>query len=112
MADWDSALPLRNPFKTIRALHPSHGVVYLAGAYAWSGIPLLEGCIGSAKRVVNSITTDFNQGSSIDSDQTRLRPRKKGMGGEGELEMEVDWSKGRGGLVGRIWRWRRTEEID
>ena len=98
-----SALPLRNPSKTIRALHPSPGIVYLAGAYAWSGIPLLEGCIGSAKRVVRSITTDFD---------SELESIRAGRAGKKGLQGEVDWNKGRGGLVGRIWRWRRTEDVE
>lgn len=85
------ALPLRTPSATIPALQPGPGLVYLAGAYAWPGIPLLEGCVGSAKRAVDALTDDL-----------ALAPQS-------HAEGEVDWSQGRGSLIGRIWRWRRRE---
>jgi hypothetical protein len=86
-----SALPLSNPARTIPLLHPSHGMIYLAGSYAYPGIPLLEGCVGSAKRVTEALVEDLG----IDDDE-----------GEGE---RVDWSKGRGGFIGRLWRWRKRD---
>jgi hypothetical protein len=89
-----SALPLSNPTKTIPLLHPSHGMIYLAGSYAYPGIPLLEGCVGSAKRVTEALIEDLG----VDD----------GYQGEGEREM-VDWSKGRGGFIGRLWRWRKKD---
>jgi len=29
----------------------------------------------------------------------------------GDKKGEVEWSRGRGGLVGRVWRWRSGEEL-
>lgn len=78
----------------IPALHPpSPGIVYLAGSYAYPGIPLLEGCVGSAKRVVKALSDDLCQSHS-----DRL-----------EDSEGPDWSKGQGGLMGRIWRWRNSD---
>jgi hypothetical protein len=86
----------------IPALHPPrHGYVYLAGSYAYPGIPLLEGCVGSAKRVVDSLIKDLE----LDS----LDLAEGGKAGDERKMVEVDWSKGRGGLVGRIWRWRSRD---
>lgn len=55
-------------------------LVHLVGSYVYPGIPLLEGCVGSARRVVREILG---------------------------REPELDWDAGRGGMVGRAWRWRR-----
>jgi len=33
------------------------------------------------------------------------------IGEKGRKEDEVDWSKGRGGLIGRVWRWRSAEGL-
>lgn len=97
----DSALPLSNPSRTIPQLHPSPGLVYLAGAYAYPGIPLLEGCIGSSRRVVRSVVRDFELDVHAGT----------GKGTDGGVKGDrVDWSKGRGGVVGRIWRWRKIED--
>ena len=30
---------------------------------------------------------------------------------KGRKDVEVDWSKGRGGLIGRVWRWRSGEGL-
>lgn len=81
------ALPLRDP-KTFGRLHPhsDNGVVFLAGSYSYPGIPLLEGCVGSAKRAAESV----------------LGEREAGFFGG------VDWDVGKGSLLGRIWRWRRS----
>ncbi|CAK9786435.1 FAD/NAD(P)-binding domain-containing protein [Cutaneotrichosporon oleaginosum] len=54
--------------------------VFLAGSYAYPGIPLLEGCVGSARRVVEDMM--------------------------GREVRSVDWEAGRGSLAGRAWRWR------
>ena len=82
------ALPLPDA-TTLKRLHPSvtkDSIVHLAGSYAYPGIPLLEGCVGSArlaaKRVLGDEVTD--------------------PGG-------IDWQAGEGGRVGRIWRWRRSK---
>ena len=97
----DSALPLPNPSRTTPQLHPSPGLVYLAGAYAYPGIPLLEGCIGSSRRVVRSVVREFELDVHAGT----------GKGSDGDAKGDrVDWSKGRGGVVGRIWRWRKNED--
>ena len=81
VARLERALPLRDP-RVLLDIHPegSDRRVYLAGSYAYPGIPLLEGCVGSAKIVIRDI-----------------------LGHEASL----DWETGRGSLLGRIWRWRR-----
>lgn len=62
-------------------------MVHLAGSYAYPGIPLLEGCVGSARLAAARVLDE-----GFASDGGRL-------GG-------VDWAAGRGGPVGRLWRWR------
>lgn len=59
-------------------------LVHLVGSYAYPGIPLLEGCVGSARRVAREILG---------------------------REPEVDWDAARGGIVGRAWRWRRRARV-
>lgn len=86
IARLERALPVRDP-KIFTNLSPPSGeppLVYLAGSYVYPGIPLLEGCVGSARRIVEEI---FD-----------LRP-EAATGG-------VDWDAGRGGRLGRLWRWR------
>lgn len=88
VARLERALPLRSK-ETLVGFHPPRGadpapLIYLAGSYVYPGIPLLEGCVGSARRVVDDIC---GLGSY---------PATGG----------VDWETGRGGLVGRVWRWR------
>ncbi|TXT03864.1 hypothetical protein VHUM_04287 [Vanrija humicola] len=88
IARLERALPLRSK-ETLVGFHPPRGadpapLIYLAGSYAYPGIPLLEGCVGSARRVVDDIC---GLGSY---------PATGG----------VDWETGRGGLLGRVWRWR------
>ena len=84
------ALPLRDP-TTFGRLHPpsDDGVVFLAGSYSYPGIPLLEGCVGSAKKAVEGILGQRDVAH---------------LGG-------VDWDRGRGSLVGRVWRWRRSGTV-
>jgi len=36
---------------------------------------------------------------------------EKRMKGEKGRKEEVDWSKGRGGFIGRVWRWRSGEDL-
>ena len=69
------ALPVRNP-KLFDRLHPkaTDGLVYLAGSYAYPGIPLLEGCVGSARRAASAVL-----GQDMDD-----------IG-------NIDWTAGRGG---------------
>lgn len=93
IARLERALPLRDD-RTLAGLRPTPEgdkekeketpLIYLAGSYAYPGIPLLEGCVGSARRAVEDM---FGTG---------VRPETGG----------VDWSAGQGGLVGRMWRWR------
>ena len=85
VAKLERALPLRDP-TTMERLHPPPGpsgktLVHLAGSYAYPGIPLLEGCVGSARQVVEVITGEQGAG-------------------------QVDWEVGNGGWVGRAWRYR------
>ncbi|ORY35873.1 hypothetical protein BCR39DRAFT_512746 [Naematelia encephala] len=94
---FERALPLKHAKTTLKSLHPpissKKRILFLAGSYAHPGIPLLEGCIGSAKRVV--------------CDMLSLEP-------EGKVG-NVNWDIGRGNLIGRAWRWRwrsRSNRID
>ncbi|KAI9633634.1 uncharacterized protein MKK02DRAFT_34559 [Dioszegia hungarica] len=90
----ERALPLRDP-TIFKRLHPSSSptshpaLIHLAGSYAYPGIPLLEGCVGSA---INATSVILG------------KPRQE-IGG-------LDWSTGRGGRLGRIWRWRRSGIVD
>ena len=88
-ADSGRALPVRDPALFDR-LHPrsKSAVVYLAGSYAYPGIPLLEGCVGSAKHAAEAV----------------LGERLDDLGG-------VDWSVGQGGVLGRLWRWRSRKAV-
>ncbi|KAL1409855.1 hypothetical protein Q8F55_003854 [Vanrija albida] len=54
IARLERALPLRSK-ETLVGFHPPRGadpapLIYLAGSYAYPGIPLLEGCVGTATR--------------------------------------------------------------
>jgi hypothetical protein len=64
--------------------------VYIVGSYAYPGIPLLEGCVGSSKKVVGALVDHLSLSGK---------------------EEEVDWSIGRGGFIGRVWRWRSGEGL-
>jgi hypothetical protein len=76
-------------------------LIYIVGSYAYPGIPLLEGCVGSSKRAVRYVVDDLNlslsAGLTSESDQEKR---------DGSREGEIDWNRGRGGMLGRIWRWR------
>jgi hypothetical protein len=103
-----SALPLPNPSRTLPSLNPGKGLVYIVGSYAYPGIPLLEGCVGSSKRVMGTLVDDLGLSSpSLASgiDEKRRKDEKGTKGGE------VDWSRGRGGFIGRVWRWRSVERL-
>ena len=71
--------------------------MYIVGSYAYPGIPLLEGCVGSSKKVLSTLADDL----SLDLVSERV---ERG-------STEVYWSKGRGGIFGRIWRWRSGEGL-
>lgn len=99
-----SALPLRDP-RILDALHPlsstNTAAVYLAGSYAYPGIPLLEGCVGSAKRAVEAILEDWQRSQGErDEHGEKLEYRKL-------VDDAVDWDAGKGGVLGRLWRWKR-----
>ena len=81
-AQLERALPLHRP-EILKDLHPEgdRRAVYLAGSYAYPGIPLLEGCAGSARWVARDIL--------------------------GHDPQVLNWDIGRGSLLGRAWRWRR-----
>lgn len=69
--------------------------MYIVGSYAYPGIPLLEGCVGSSKKVLSTLADDLSLdlvSEGVKRDST-----------------EVDWSRGRGGFTGRVWRWRSGE---
>jgi len=105
-----SALPLPNPLRTLPSLNPGKGLVYIVGSYAYPGIPLLEGCVGSSRKVMGTLVDDLGLSSpslslSSGMDVKRMKDEK------GRKEGEVDWSKGRGGFIGRVWRWRSGEGL-
>lgn len=87
IARLERALPLDDD-STLAGLRPSRRLgegrprVFLAGSYAYPGIPLLEGCVGSARRVVEDML--------------------------GREVRSINWDTGRGSLAGRAWRWRRS----
>jgi len=71
--------------------------VYIVGSYAYPGIPLLEGCVGSSKKVLRTLVDDLSLdlvSQGLERDNT-----------------DVDWGKGRGGIIGRVWRWRSGEGL-
>lgn len=76
----------------------------------YPGIPLLEGCVGSAKEVVKSILE--GEKYHIES-ELRGGPDK---GGERKHARQIepvggiDWEVGRGGLITKAWRWRWNTE--
>lgn len=98
------ALPLRTPGPTLADLHPpipdgAHtSLVHLAGSYAYPGIPLLEGCVGSAVRATSEILASASVARErVQQSSARRGQRVAQLGG-------VDWDAGRGGLLGRLWR--------
>lgn len=79
--------------------------MYLAGSYVYPGIPLLEGCVGSAKEVVKSIL----EGEKYRAEsELREGPDKRGKRKQRQIEPVggIDWEVGRGGLITKAWRWR------
>jgi hypothetical protein len=84
--------------------------VYIVGSYAYPGIPLLEGCVGSSKRVMVTLVDDLGLSSQSPSLASGIDEKRR-KGEKGRKEGEVDWSKGRGGFIGRVWRWRSGEGL-
>ncbi|OCF42573.1 hypothetical protein I317_03557 [Kwoniella heveanensis CBS 569] len=109
----ERALPLRRPRETLSALRPTLSRIYIAGSYAYPGIPLLEGCVGSAKLAVEAILRDRYPAEVEDSRAT------DGTDTVGSAAMQdenvhvggVDWTRGRGGWVERVWTWRRRPGV-
>jgi hypothetical protein len=97
------ALPSSDPDILADLSHPSTQagtssetpLVLFAGAYAYPGIPLLEGCVGSALRATRTFI------ESIDGEKTlQAQVQTDRIGG-------IDWTTGLGGKWGRLWRARR-----
>ncbi|WWD20562.1 hypothetical protein CI109_105038 [Kwoniella shandongensis] len=114
----ERALPLKRPTETIHALRPNspNSLVYLVGSYAYPGIPLLEGCVGSAKLAVeNILASDKAAREKVAKLDGSAKKEKKRVGWfawqRGGLGVgDVDWDVGRGSRIVRIWRWRRKEQ--
>ncbi|WVQ95727.1 hypothetical protein IAU59_002826 [Kwoniella sp. CBS 9459] len=96
----ERALPLRRPREVLSALRPTSSRIYIAGSYAYPGIPLLEGCVGSAKLAVEAILREQRDGNDGGNDSS-IELRTGG----------VDWKYGRGGWAERVWNWRRKQGI-
>ncbi|WVF68125.1 hypothetical protein IAT40_002888 [Kwoniella sp. CBS 6097] len=101
----ERALPLRRPQEVLPALRPTSSRIYIAGSYAYPGIPLLEGCVGSAKLAVEAILCEREKNDRA-KETTGETTRKRDVCTGG-----VDWKYGRGGWVERIWTWRREDGI-
>jgi hypothetical protein len=84
--------------------------VYIVGSYAYPGIPLLEGCVGSSRRVLGTLVDDLGLSSPISSPVSLINGKER-KDEKGRKEGEVDWSKGRGGFIFRVWRWRSGEGL-
>ncbi|WVR08447.1 hypothetical protein IAU60_005502 [Kwoniella sp. DSM 27419] len=93
----ERALPLTHPRRTLTAIRSNAQEVHIAGSYAYPGIPLLEGCVGSAKLAVEAIL----HGQSGQHEEGGIA-----QAGTGRHIGEIDWDHGRGGWVERMWRWR------
>ncbi|WWC92098.1 uncharacterized protein L201_007052 [Kwoniella dendrophila CBS 6074] len=101
----ERALPLKEPGKVLAFLRTNtpESCVYIVGSYAYPGIPLLEGCVGSAKLAVeniirNTIPRPKPQFIRHRWHQEEVEP-KKDIGG-------VNWEIGKGDKLQRWWRWR------
>jgi hypothetical protein len=84
--------------------------VYIVGSYAYPGIPLLEGCVGSSKRVMGTLVDDLGLSSLSPSPSSGVDEKRR-KDEKGRKEEEVDWGNGRGGFIGRVWRWRSGEGL-
>ncbi|WWD08504.1 hypothetical protein V865_006616 [Kwoniella europaea PYCC6329] len=94
----ERALPLKQPNKILPQLRSSSldSCVYIVGSYAYPGIPLLEGCVGSAKMTVESLLADAYE-------------RRTGFVRPILPAGKLDWEVGKGGRFARTWRWRWYE---
>ncbi|WVQ86007.1 hypothetical protein IAT38_008175 [Cryptococcus sp. DSM 104549] len=111
----ERALPASNSAQTLESLraHSLNALVYLAGSYVYPGIPLLEGCVGSAKLAVEAMleADQYHHErrlaeSGRKSEQGKGKKAKKAKAKGDEGCGGVDWDVGRGGRVMRAWRWR------
>ncbi|KAK8850379.1 hypothetical protein IAR55_004297 [Kwoniella newhampshirensis] len=116
ISNLERALPLKRPTDTLNDLRPCsrNALVYLVGSYAYPGIPLLEGCVGSARVAVEGLLASLTP-------ETDMTLHKSATGGKwpmskiwertkrGEGVGGIDWEAGRGSKVVRIWRWRRRK---
>ncbi|WVQ70536.1 hypothetical protein IAR50_000055 [Cryptococcus sp. DSM 104548] len=115
----ERALALTNPTSTLNNLQPHslNALIYLAGSYVHPGIPLLEGCVASAKKVVEFILEadrhhheqKLKEGKGKWKDLAKAGRKGKGKGGNGGVG-GVDWRVGEGSKLGRVWRWRWNKE--
>lgn len=98
--------------KTFELLHPQEdGLVYLAGSYAHPGIPLLEGCVASARTAVGRVIKDLRHSSSqLESTAEDSLPQKADTVPSLDLLGGIDWSAGRGSWLSRAWRWRCSQD--
>ncbi|WWC65427.1 uncharacterized protein I303_108045 [Kwoniella dejecticola CBS 10117] len=103
----ERALPLKEPCKilpflrnTSKSYSPPSTIVHIVGSYAYPGIPLLEGCVGSAKMAAEILLAELRpERSHPDGKPMDISEMRRVVGG-------VDWTTGKGGIWGRIWRWR------
>ncbi|WVO20404.1 uncharacterized protein IAS62_001700 [Cryptococcus decagattii] len=104
----ERALAVSNPHETLPLLQPHslNALIYLAGSYVYPGIPLLEGCVGSAKDVVKSILEGKRYHIETELGESPDMWDKKKHGRKIEPVGGIDWEVGRGGLIMRAWRWR------
>ncbi|TYJ51116.1 hypothetical protein B9479_008331, partial [Cryptococcus floricola] len=127
----ERALALKDPLSTLQNLQPHSpkALIYLAGSYVHPGIPLLEGCVASARKVVEGVLEgdryhhvrklgegkgrgegkNLGVGRKVGKGGIKGKGKGQGQGGVGGVG-GVDWSVGEGSKVGRVWRWRWNKE--
>ncbi|ODO10425.1 hypothetical protein I350_01020 [Cryptococcus amylolentus CBS 6273] len=122
----ERALALKDPLATLQNLQPHspNALIYLAGSYVHPGIPLLEGCVASARKVVEGVLEGdrYHHVKTLREGKGRGEGKDLGVGvgrkvGKGGIQGKgkggvggVDWSVGEGSKVGRVWRWRWNKE--
>ena len=77
--------------------------IQIVGSYAYPGIPLLEGCVGSAIRVTRQLVRERKRRSLHEEREQCEFAHKHRIGG-------VDWSSGAGSQIGQWWRWRWVKD--
>jgi len=55
---------------------------------------------------MSTLEDDLGLSSPLSPSPSSLSSTTSSTDEMGRKEEEVDWSKGRGGLIGRLWRWR------